>query len=745
MAIPGNFLSATTEAVDPNTSGWVAKTNCTISLGTGGRNGDGCLQLTSLASGEMQARTVASYSVIAGTEYEVFADASGVTVPERIGIRWLNVFSSQISITWSTATTSASASWHRIAVAGVAPSGATQAQVILSAMTPGSAGVINYFENIYLGLPIRTTGNLLAFDTESLEAGSAPWTAETNCSIGVQTPPTQWPVDWYLAGGQVLALTVTATGDAAARTVDRPAATAGVEYQGYAYLNPPTSGSSCWVELRFQNGAGTQLSATRSTLAAPGTGYYRQKVSAKAPAGTATCTLAVGITAGTAAQVMRVDGAVIMPVPVFHDGAVVPYADSSFEQGIAGWVTVSGVAAVTRSTPWGVQAYDGYYSGTITSSTATTSVVRSAKFPLATGAAGRSFRVETVASVTAGGFTLTRSVRWYSATNVDLGVTSSSAAAAPTPGWWQLDNSFTAPANATQAAVEYTLTATSPASVIRIDQVALWPDQPSSEVAADDASASITITERDLYSGYYFTLWRVTPDGMRTLVRGEQGLIDGQLLASSELAVTDYEAPLGVEVSYYAETRDGNGVLVEYRETDTVTLSPGDVNYCWLKDPGFPERNVRAVVARAPDWAQPIEQSKTHVKGRSNAVVRSDVRSGLEGDLVLYTLTDEERIALNRLLAAGHVLLWQVAPGMGEDDLYVNVGQVARPRGGGIAQEQLRIWTLPLTQADMPVSVGVAGSAGRTWQDILTENTTWQAVLDRYATWEDVLFNRPKG
>ena len=63
MPIPGNLLSPTTESVDPNTSGWTAKLNCTLSKGTGGRNGDGCLTVKSVAAGEVQARTVSSYPV----------------------------------------------------------------------------------------------------------------------------------------------------------------------------------------------------------------------------------------------------------------------------------------------------------------------------------------------------------------------------------------------------------------------------------------------------------------------------------------------------------------------------------------------------------------------------------------------------------------------------------------------------------------------------------------------------------
>ena len=157
MAIPGNFLSPTTESIDPNTSGWTPKLNCApLFKGVGGRNGDGCLVTKSVAAGEVQARTVSSYPVTAGTLYYTFADTAGV-VPERIGIRWLNSSGTEISITWSLTTMAASSNWHRVSVAGSAPMGATQAQVALSSTEVG-INVSHYWENVYLGLPLRTTG-----------------------------------------------------------------------------------------------------------------------------------------------------------------------------------------------------------------------------------------------------------------------------------------------------------------------------------------------------------------------------------------------------------------------------------------------------------------------------------------------------------------------------------------------------------------------------------------------------------
>ncbi|WP_053612057.1 hypothetical protein [Streptomyces sp. XY533] len=742
MAIPGNMLSQVTETIDPNTTGWVAKLNCSISKGTGGRSGDGTLRLSSTAAGEMQARTTGFYPVASGQEYQAFADASGATVPERIGLRWMNSFNAEISITWSLTTATASATWHRISVSGTPPLGTAWVQVVVSA-TPAAGSVVNHFENVYLGVPMRTTGNLLSADAENIEHATLKWVAETNCSITRQAPMVSWPVDYYLAGGHVLALTVTANGNAAAKVTEKPAATAGVEYIGRCYLSPPTSGSTVWVELRFYTAADVLLTATRSNLAAPGTGYYEQRVSAVAPATTAYATLAVGITSGTAAQVMRIDTAVIATAPVIREGSIIPYADASFEKDVAGWTVTSGVATLARSSPWGTYGVDGAYALTVSSATATASTIRSARFP-AGAAAGKSFRLQLYTNVSAGGWTIQRHIRWYDAANNSLGLTSSTSAAAPTPDWWVLTHSGTAPALATQAAVELTLTATATSSALRIDAVQVWEALPQIEVDGDDPTAVVTLTLRELTVGYLLTVWRVTADGSRTLVRGPSGLIQSEAITADQAIIEDAEAPLGVPVTYYVEIAASVGATPETRTSDSVTLAAGDNQYAWLKDPGRPDRNMQVMMAEPPSWTRPVTQAEFRVRHRRNPVVLSDVRSGLEGTLVVFTQTDAEREALHRLLDSGSVLLWQAAPGHGVDDMYVAVSAATEERKG-LATDEWRTWQLPVKQVDMPVTVGVASSAGRTWQDVLTENATWAEVLSKYATWEDVFLDRKIG
>lgn len=743
MAIPGNLLSAATEAVDPNTSGWRPRLNATIGLGTGGRRGDGCLSVRSVAAGEAQAETVSTYPVIPGEMYQTFADAAGGGQPERIGIEWLDAVGVQVDLTWSLTTVAAASSWHRVGVAGVCPVGASKARLVTSD-TPAAGAVSHFWENFYLGYPKRTTGNLLPFTVESGgELDTAGWTVETNGAVGRLVPVVSWPYNWYLSGAHVVTLTATAGGNTAMACTDRPGAQAGVEYLAYAYMAPPTVGAAAWIELRFYDAADNQLAASRGPLAAAGTGLVRQRVSGTAPAGTATAQMALGIDGAAGGQALWVEGAVIVAAPAIREGSVVPYADASFEQGVAGWGVVSGPGTIARSAPWGDLSVHDAYSLVVTSATTGTTVVRSAVFPL--GAGGLDWRMQVTAQVMDGSWTAARRVVWLDDSDVVVETSDSGQIDVPGPGWWRLTSSWPQPAGATRARIELELVATAVGSVVALDRVLLWRDLPLTEVTPREDTASVTVVLRELDVDETVTLWRVTPDGIRTLVRGPDGLMEGVALGSELLVVEDYEAPLGVPVYYRMEALQADGTPGSYRSTAPVTVPAGDRQWAWLKDPAYPHRSTRVLVERAPDWQRPIQQTEYRVRGRRNAVVHSDVRGGLEGTLTVWTTSDEHRARLHWLLDSGHVLLVQAAPGMGVEDVYAAVGEVTESRVTTYAPEPWRTWSLPLMQVDMPAAVGVAGTAGRSWQDVLTTHDTWQQVLDRYATWEDVLFDRPIG
>ncbi|MGW9237981.1 hypothetical protein FKO01_19780 [Mesorhizobium sp. B2-3-3] len=259
-----------------------------------------------------------------------------------------------------------------------------------------------------------------------------------------------------------------------------------------------------------------------------------------------------------------------------------------------------------------------------------------------------------------------------------------------------------------------------------------------------EASASVTLTITGLPIAYLLRVRRVSETGVRTPVRGVTGLLDGTVpITSATVVLEDYEAPLLTPVSYLVEALPSGAGTAQSYQSDPVVIPHSDATVAWLKDPGAPQRNVAVLVKTVPSWVRPIEQAVHRVAGRRNAVVLSGVRSGQEGDLTVWTRSAEERESLNWLLSSGTVLLWQTAPGRGVSDMYVSVAQSAEtPDSDGDLADLWQEWTLPLTEQDMPTAIGVGGSAGRTWQSVLSAFSTWQGVRDTYATWEAVFLDR---
>lgn len=739
MAIPGNFLSAATESMDPDISSWSPLLNCALSRGTGGRNGDGTLTVKSAAAGETRARTTSSYPVVPGTVYQVFADASSATVTERIGIRWMSATNTELSISWSVTTAAVSSSWHRIGVAAVAPAGAATAQVVLSGMTPAAANVVNAFENVYLGPPIQTAGNLLSFTAESFELNLSGWAVESNGGLSRTAPALQWASDFYTAGGEVLALTATAAGNTSALCVERPPVTPGVDYRAECYLNPPTTGSTVWIELRFYDASGTQLTAVRSTLAPASTGYMRQRASSPAPAGAATCSVAVGMTGATAGQIMHVETVVVIDATdVLYEGSVIPYADASFEQGVGSWTRTAGTATLARSTPWGAQAFDGSYALTVSSTASSTNTITSARYPLTTGG---TWRAQIRVKVTTGTWTIGPAVHLYDSSGTSLTVTPAETGSLTADGlWYAIYLDFTALAGAATASIEITANATAANSAVQVDAVELYPHLPSVQAQPDSALGLITLVLRELPVGDMMRVYRVI-GSTQTLVRGPDGWLDGVTLTSDQLVIEDYEAPVEVVLTYRIEFYTTGGASDGYRETSGVWLTLSDESDCWIKDPLQPERNVLLRASVAPDWSRPIEQTEYRVRGRRNSVILYDVRGGLTGTVQVWTMDDTERAALHFALDSGAPLLFQFWPGVGLEDAYYAVGDATEARFSPVGSEGRRRWSLTLTQVDAPIG-GVSGTAGWTVQDVSNTYATVQDVFNTYATVLDLALDQ---
>ncbi|MFD8315898.1 hypothetical protein [Kitasatospora purpeofusca] len=261
----------------------------------------------------------------------------------------------------------------------------------------------------------------------------------------------------------------------------------------------------------------------------------------------------------------------------------------------------------------------------------------------------------------------------------------------------------------------------------------------SSSPSGAGYGAAITLTGLTTGGRDRWSLWRTTPDGVQTPVRGYGGDLIGVTTTGDVTVVEDYESPLGRPVAYYVRAWTASTPTDWVDATaGWLTLEHPDVLAVVLKDPSIPSRTTTVVVTTMPAWKRQARQAAHQVRGRPRPVVLTDVRSARTGSVVLSTASGVEREALVWLLESGHTLLAQWPSGWGEPDTYLQVGDVDEARLSEYAPQPDREWTLELTEVDRPIG-GLVGSAGRTWQDVSDDNATWADLLTRYSTWLGVL------
>jgi hypothetical protein len=129
------------------------------------------------------------------------------------------------------------------------------------------------------------------------------------------------------------------------------------------------------------------------------------------------------------------------------------------------------------------------------------------------------------------------------------------------------------------------------------------------------------------------TIWR-TAAGRTFRVRGLVNVSTG-----GTVTIRDFEAPLGVECSYRAEHFDSSGDFVSWSDSETVTLTEGDLEVAYLHNPFDPSTSVQVVmsVEAASTVVRPSNAEKFAVKGRSVPVIISQPRKGVEGVLLDFS------------------------------------------------------------------------------------------------------------
>lgn len=211
------------------------------------------------------------------------------------------------------------------------------------------------------------------------------------------------------------------------------------------------------------------------------------------------------------------------------------------------------------------------------------------------------------------------------------------------------------------------------------------------------------------------TVSRLTASGSRVVRDASDADI-----SSGVFYVTDFELPQSTSLSYVATLVSGSTTTT----TDVVVTDGIARTGDYLASVGSPLSGVAVNVEGIPEEATEIIADTARVLNRPDPVVVSYGRLYWAGELKLITLTDAERIALDRILQTGKIVMFSARPGYGyEDVLYFAVGKVTRSRPSTAGAEQARQWTLEVQRVESPPPQ-FSIAAGVTWQE-RADTSTW--------------------
>ncbi|MFD9205966.1 hypothetical protein ACFVZM_06760 [Streptomyces sioyaensis] len=733
MSVSSNLLPDAVADLETGITGWTAGANTTLFQSTRFWVGAKSLGMTATAAGTVSATTTNRVAVTAGAAYTAYAyfvnlvAASGRTATVTVSWYAASTGGTAISSSTSAATTLANATtWNTpppILIA-TAPAGAAFAAVTVT-VTGLTAGAQVASDGIALGPPNVFATSILDYNTAGCEVSTSGWTAGTNATIS-RTSTVSYEGWWSLQ------ITATAAGDTMASLTSRVPVAPGTEYSAFTHVQPPASGLSFIVGIAWYDGTGTLISTTSYTHTPASGGWSRQGVSGRAPSGAATADLILRPQAAAGGQVWLCDQSAILTVP--NTGALIDFATSSAEVGTDGWVISGGTLTQTHE-----QVYGDYYSyKLVADGTGADMTMTLGTLVPVTPAQAYQFAPKVILP----GFTQTyvAELEWLDATGEIIRTTSIEwNNSKHVVGWSGSTTADIAPDGSVNLRVRWRRRAPVAGETWYLDGVTVAPGGLAALAVptADSTAVLLTLQGLTLSGQTHWGLWRVTSDGVRTPLRGYSGDTDSVTTASDRSAITDYEAPLGTELTYILKTwttavNDG-----WYYRTPPITLPTREDSGVVIKDPVLPARNTVATASTLPDWQRQARQSVNSVRGRARPIIISDVRASRTGTLVVSTETDDDVTALWWTLETGNTLFLQWPADWGLNDIYVQVGDVTESRVSTYAGHRDRSWSIALTEVDRPIGA-LVGDASRTWQTVRDGNATFSDVFAGANNWLDV-------
>lgn len=239
------------------------------------------------------------------------------------------------------------------------------------------------------------------------------------------------------------------------------------------------------------------------------------------------------------------------------------------------------------------------------------------------------------------------------------------------------------------------------------------------------------------------TVLRTGPSGTPAIVRGAGELV---VTAGSTVIVRDYEAPLGVPLTYTATSWPIATPASTESASDTITVPSSSADNPWLVDLAKPTNTLRVILESLAELEYRQASGVHEVLNRRSPIVTGDLARTPTFDLVFVTLELAERERARAALGNGTPLLVRTPPEHGVGNLYLFPSSGwSEQRVSRLALETVRRFTVRAQQVERPDPTLYVPTAPTTYAAVAAAFADYAALAAARSSYDALAYDYAAG
>ena len=237
--------------------------------------------------------------------------------------------------------------------------------------------------------------------------------------------------------------------------------------------------------------------------------------------------------------------------------------------------------------------------------------------------------------------------------------------------------------------------------------------------------------------GTAVTFTRTGPSGTTTAIRG---WANRPATANTTVAPRDFEAPIGVPITYTGQTLDSTGAVID-TQTVMITIPSEGCGDTWLNDLARSQNTMRILIETLPELDFPVPNSVHEIITRRAPIVSSDIAHTPQFELSFITENLDERDRARATLGNGVPVLLRTPPEDGIGNLYLAVLGFKEQRLVTRGVEDDRRFVVTGRQVERPDPVLYVPGAPTTYDEVKARFDTYQDLKDQRVNYDAVLYD----